>query len=108
MTAAARTAWELVVGELSTWGDPQVAALAESLSARGDVPAGKTSWDVDGVSRTVELAWPARKIGIVLHEDAEDTHYMAQCASAGWQVRAPGDWDVAELARLLGGKGGGR
>ncbi|MER6616598.1 DEAD/DEAH box helicase [Streptomyces xantholiticus] len=108
MTAVERTAWELVVGELSTWGDPQVAALAESLSARGDVPAGKTSWDVDGVSRTVELAWPARKIGVVLHEDAEDTQYMAQCASAGWQVRAPGDWDVAELARLLGGKGGGR
>ncbi|MEU6181035.1 DEAD/DEAH box helicase [Streptomyces coeruleorubidus] len=105
MTPAERTTWQLVLDELSKWSDPQVAALAESLSAHGDVPVGKASWDVDGVSRTVELAWPARKIGIVLSEDAEDTEYMAQCASAGWHVRAPGDWDVEELARLLGEKG---
>ncbi|MFD0304110.1 DEAD/DEAH box helicase [Streptomyces sp. NPDC127119] len=105
MTPVERTAWELVLGELSKWGDPQVAALAQRLAAHADVPAGKTSWDVDGVSRTVELAWPAHKIGIVLSEDAEDTQYMAQCASAGWHVRAPGDWDVEELARMLGEKG---
>ncbi|MEU6196729.1 DEAD/DEAH box helicase [Streptomyces sp. NPDC047061] len=105
MTPVERTAWQLVVGELSKWGDPEVAALAEQLSAHGDVPAGKAGWDVDGVSRTIELAWPAHKIGIVLGEDAEDTEYMAQCASAGWHVRAPGDWDVEELARLLGEKG---
>lgn len=106
ITPVERTAWQLVVDELSRWGDPEVAALAGHLSARACVPAGTTGWDVDGVSRTIELAWPAHKIGIVLGEDAEDTEYMAQCASAGWQVRAPGDWDVDELARLLGGKGG--
>ncbi|WP_407288166.1 DEAD/DEAH box helicase [Streptomyces sp. BP-8] len=106
MTPVERTAWQLVVGELSKWGDPQVAALAEQLWARGDVPAGQAGWDIDAVSRTVELAWPAHKIGIVLQEDTEDTEYMAQCASAGWHVRAPGDWDVEELARLLGEKGG--
>ncbi|MDX3116727.1 DEAD/DEAH box helicase [Streptomyces scabiei] len=105
MTSVERTAWQLVVGELSTWGDPEVAALAKQLSADEHVPAGKAGWDVDGISRTIELAWPAHKIGIVLGEDAEDTEYMAQCASAGWHVRAPGDWDVEELARLLGEKG---
>ncbi|MFD5457176.1 hypothetical protein, partial [Streptomyces olivaceus] len=86
----------------SRWGDPVVAGLAAHLAARGDIPAGKASWDVDGVSRTVELAWPGPKIGIVLAEDAEDAEYMAQCASAGWQVRAPDDWDVRDLVRLLG------
>ncbi|WP_030744797.1 DEAD/DEAH box helicase [Streptomyces sp. NRRL S-31] len=108
MTPVERTAWELVLGELTKWGDPEVAAMAERLAAFGDVPAGKASWDVGGVSRTVELAWPGPRIGIVLAEDAEDTEYMAQCAAAGWQVRAPDAWDVAELARLLGEEGGVR
>ncbi|MFE9661423.1 DEAD/DEAH box helicase [Streptomyces sp. NPDC005955] len=105
MTPVERATWHAVVGELSRYGDPQVAALAEQLSARGDVPAGTPGWDVHGVSRTVELAWPAHKIGIVLVEDTEDAEYMAQCASAGWQVRAPGDWEADELARLLGEEG---
>ncbi|MFD6038990.1 DEAD/DEAH box helicase [Streptomyces griseoincarnatus] len=105
MTPVERTAWELVLAELTKWGDPDVAAVAERLAARGDVPPGRATWDVDGVSRTVELAWPGPKIGIVLAEDAEDTEYMAQCAEAGWQVRAPDGWDERELARLLGGEG---
>ncbi|WP_405954868.1 DEAD/DEAH box helicase [Streptomyces phaeochromogenes] len=104
-TPLERTAWELLLGQLSKWSDPEVAALAERLAARGDVPAGKESWDVEGVSRTVELAWPGPKIGIVLAEDAEDTEYMAQCAAVGWRVRGPGAWDVEELARLLGEEG---
>ncbi|MFB7630619.1 DEAD/DEAH box helicase [Streptomyces sp. NPDC056149] len=105
LTPVERTAWQLALGELSKWGDPYVAALAERLAARGDIPAGRASWDVDGVSRTVELAWPGHRIGIVLAEDAEDTEYMAQCAAAGWQVGAPDDWDIEQLARLLGEEG---
>ncbi|MFC5953574.1 DEAD/DEAH box helicase [Streptomyces pratens] len=108
MTRVEHTAWKLAVGELSKWGDPEVAALAERLAERGDLPAGKPNWDLDGVSRTVEFAWPGPKIGIVLASDAEDTEYMAQCAAAGWQVRAPGAWDVEELARLLGEEGAER
>ncbi|MYT16629.1 Distinct helicase family with a unique C-terminal domain including a metal-binding cysteine cluster [Streptomyces sp. SceaMP-e96] len=105
MTPLERTAWTLALGQLSKWGDPEVAALAERLVAHGDVPAGKANWDVDGVPRTVELAWPGLKIGVVLAEDAEDTGYMAQCAAAGWHVRAPDAWEVEELARLLGEEG---
>ncbi|MFI7870560.1 MULTISPECIES: DEAD/DEAH box helicase [Streptomyces] len=105
MTPVERTAWELTLGELSKWGDPNVAGLAARLAARGDIPAGNATWDVDGVPRTIELAWPGPRIGVVLAEDAEDTEYMAQCASAGWQVRAPEQWDVDELARLLGEEG---
>ncbi|RZU25195.1 DEAD/DEAH box helicase [Streptomyces sp. BK239] len=106
MTPLERTAWELVLEELKKWGDPEVAALGEALAGRGDVPAGKASWDVEGVSRTVELAWPGPKIGIVLAEDAEDADYMARCSAAGWQVRAPQGWDVEELALLVGEEGG--
>lgn len=105
MTPVERTAWELVLGQLSKWGDPEVAELATRLAAHGDVPAGKANWDVDGVPRTVELAWSGPKIGVVLAEDAEDTEYMARCAAAGWQVRSPDTWEVEELARLLGEEG---
>ncbi|MCO8302921.1 DEAD/DEAH box helicase [Streptomyces sp. RKCA744] len=101
-----RTNWQTALRELSKWGDPEVAALARRLAEHGAIPVAEASWDVYGVSRTVELAWPGPKIGIVLAEDAEDTDYMAQCAAAGWHVRAPGDWDVEELARLLGEEGG--
>ncbi|WP_445396788.1 DEAD/DEAH box helicase [Streptomyces sp. LE64] len=104
-TTPLERAWQALLADLSQYGDPQVAALAERLSAHGGVPVGQESWDVDGLSRTVELAWPDRKIGIVLPEDTEDTEYMARCAAAGWQVRAPDDWETEELARLLGGEG---
>ncbi|MFF4664212.1 DEAD/DEAH box helicase [Streptomyces sp. NPDC001282] len=107
-TSLERSAWQLVLGELSKYGDPDVAKFAEQLAARGDVPVGRTGWDIDGVPRTVELAWPDHGIGVVLGEDAEDTEYMARCAAAGWHVRAPAEWDVDELARMLGEEGGTR
>ncbi|MGW1974322.1 DEAD/DEAH box helicase [Streptomyces sp. NPDC001889] len=105
MTPLERTAWQAVLRELSKWGDPDVAEFAGRLAAGGRVPAGQAGWDVDGVPRTVELAWPDGRIGVVLAEDAEDPEYMARCAAAGWQVRAPHGWNVEELARLLGEKG---
>ncbi|MFF7778932.1 DEAD/DEAH box helicase [Streptomyces tanashiensis] len=108
MTPLEESAWQLVLGELSKYGDPDVAEFAGHLAAHGDVPAGQAGWDVGGVSRIVELAWPDRRIGVVLTEDAEDTEYMTQCAAAGWHVRAPQSWDVEELARMLGEEGGMR
>ncbi|MEW2030240.1 DEAD/DEAH box helicase [Streptomyces roseifaciens] len=108
VTPLEQSAWQLVLGELSKYGDPDVAEFAERLAARGDVPAGRAGWDIDGVPRTVELAWPDRGIGVVLGEDAEDSEYMTHCAAAGWHVRAPRGWDVDELARMLGEEGGTR
>ncbi len=107
-TSVEQNLWQLVLGELSTYGDPDVAEFAAHLSARGDVPAGRAGWDIDGVPRTVELAWPGHRLGIVLAEDAEDPEYMARCAAAGWHVRAPREWDADELARMLGEEGGTR
>ncbi|KOV62862.1 DEAD/DEAH box helicase [Streptomyces sp. MMG1121] len=101
-TALERAAWELVLRELSYVGDPAIEALAQALSQRGDVRAAEAGWDAVGVSRPLELAWPDRRIAVVLDEDAADDAYMAECAAAGWQVRAPGGWDEEELVALLG------
>jgi ribosomal protein L37AE/L43A len=97
----AGTDWEEVLQELAYVGDPGVDRLARALAARGDVPAGQAGWEVGGVLRTIELAWPDRKVGVVLADDAADDEYMAGCAAAGWHVRPPGDWDDDELAGLL-------
>ncbi|MFI0895906.1 DEAD/DEAH box helicase [Streptomyces sp. NPDC020983] len=101
MNHTERTLWAMLLEDLDRWGDPQVAALAQQLAARGDVQAGRANWDIDGVRRTIELAWPKARIGVVLSEDARDSTHMAQCAAAGWRLRPPGGWDVEELARLL-------
>ncbi|MFE9480999.1 DEAD/DEAH box helicase [Streptomyces spororaveus] len=100
-TAVERAAWELVLRELSYMGDPAIDALAQALAARGDVRPAEAGWDADGISRPLELAWPDRRIAIVLGEDADDAAYMAECAAAGWEVRAPDGWDEEGLAGLL-------
>lgn len=66
--------------------------------------AAEAGWDAPGVSRPLELAWPDRRIAVVLDEDAADDAYMAQCVDAGWHVRAAGDCDEKELAALLDGR----
>ncbi|MFJ8692193.1 DEAD/DEAH box helicase [Streptomyces roseolilacinus] len=103
-TALERAAWELVLRDLSYVGDPVMDAFARALAERGDVRAAKAGWDADGISRPLELAWPDQRIAVVLDEDAADEAYMAECAVAGWHVRAPGDWDEEELAALLRGR----
>ncbi|MFJ6981812.1 MULTISPECIES: DEAD/DEAH box helicase [unclassified Streptomyces] len=100
-TALERAAWELVLRELSYVGDPAIEALAKALAERGEVPAAEAGWDAAGISRPLELAWPDRRIAVVLDEDAADDRYMAECVAAGWQVRAPGGWDEKQLAALL-------
>ncbi|MEU5283615.1 DEAD/DEAH box helicase [Streptomyces sp. NPDC020755] len=100
-SALERTAWELVLRELSYVGDPAIEALAKALAERGDVRAAEAGWDATGVSLPLELAWPERKLAVILDEDAADDVYMAECVEAGWQVRAPDAWDEEELAALL-------
>jgi replicative superfamily II helicase len=98
-----RAAWDAVLRDLSYVGDPEVDRLARTLAARGDVRPGTAGYEVAGVPQTVELAWPDRRIGVVLAVDAADDVYMDRCAAAGWHVRAPGDWSPDELAALLAG-----
>lgn len=100
-TELERAAWDLVLRELSYVGDPAIEALATALAERGQVRAAEAGWDAPGLSRPLELAWPDRRIAVVLDEDAADDAYMEQCHAAGWQVRTPGGWDEKELAALL-------
>ncbi|MER5552345.1 DUF1998 domain-containing protein [Streptomyces sp. NPDC002793] len=101
VTPVRRSAWDAVLRELSYVGDADIDRLARDLADRGDVSAGTAGWEVQGVARTIELAWPELRVGVVLAEDVADEEYMAQCAAAGWHVRAPGSWSPAELAELL-------
>lgn len=100
-TVIERAAWEVLLRELAYMGDPAIDALARALSERGDVRPAKAGWDVDGISRPLELAWPDRRIAVVLGEDADDATYLAECAAAGWEVRGPDGWDEEGLAGLL-------
>ncbi|MGV9985639.1 DEAD/DEAH box helicase [Streptomyces olivaceus] len=101
-TALERTiAWQLVLRELSYMGDPAVEKLALALAERGDVPPPEAGWDTSGVSRPLELAWPAVRIAVVLAEDAQDTGYLSECRAAGWRVGDAGAWDETELAALV-------
>lgn len=100
-TAVEQAAWKLVFEELSYAGDPAIIVLAEGLAAHGDIVPATAGWDVMGIPRPLELAWPDHKIAVVLAEDAADSGYMSQCLDAGWHVRAPDGWDEEELVALL-------
>ncbi len=100
-TALERALWQIVLKELSYMGDPDVGAIARLLADRKGAPVARAGLDIDGVERPIELAWPDHRIGVILAEDADDHVYMDQCRSAGWHVRAPGDWTIDELLTLL-------
>ncbi|MFZ3560804.1 DEAD/DEAH box helicase [Streptomyces sp. BH055] len=100
-TALERKLWELLFEQLAYVGDPAVDDLARRLAEHGGIPAAEAGYDVDGIPRPVELAWPDRKIGIVLAEDAEDTEFMHDCRAAGWEVRTPDAWSPEEVAAML-------
>ncbi|MDI3402369.1 DEAD/DEAH box helicase [Streptomyces cavernicola] len=105
-TSLERRLWQLVLGELSYMGDPDIDALAHALADRGDVRPATAGFDAQGISRPVELAWPDHKIGVVLGVDATDSAYMAECQKAGWVVRPPEAWPADELAALLAEEAG--
>ncbi|WP_329054196.1 DEAD/DEAH box helicase [Streptomyces violaceus] len=105
VTPVERAAWDAVLRDLSLVGDPGIDRLARELAGRGDVPVGTAGWEVAGVPRTVELAWPDHRIGVVLAEDAADEEYMARCAAAGWHVRPPSAWKPDELVARLATQG---
>lgn len=100
-TALEREVWELLFDQLAYVGDPAVDALARRLHEHGGIPAAEAGYDVDGIPRPVELAWPDRKIGIVLAEDAADSEFMRHCHAVGWEVRTPDAWSPDEIAAML-------
>ncbi|MBV7695004.1 DEAD/DEAH box helicase [Streptomyces sp. TRM70350] len=88
--------------------EPGLQLLAVSLATRG-VPAPVDGFELDEHGWMAELAWPDRKVGVVLSpRPAEpEPDYEAQdrdraFAAAGWDVRRASDWTAEELAGRLG------
>ncbi|MFG2412104.1 DEAD/DEAH box helicase [Streptomyces goshikiensis] len=101
-------AWDDVIEYLVD--DPGLPELAALLADEG-APAPEAGFELGEAAWPAELAWPDRRIGVVLahrpdsgdgvDQDAEDRDQAY--AKAGWQVRTAPDWDPHELIALLTG-----
>ncbi|MFI1069897.1 DEAD/DEAH box helicase [Streptomyces puniciscabiei] len=104
--ATAGSGWDSVLEYLDP-DEPGLQLLAVSLATRG-VPAPVDGFELDEHGWMAELAWPDRRIGVVLapRTDQPEPDYEAQdrdraFGAAGWDVRPATDWTAEELARLL-------
>ncbi|MES0836696.1 DEAD/DEAH box helicase [Nocardiopsis tropica] len=98
------------VRELMDPDEPGLESLAEGLRQRG-APAPEVGYELGKGMWPAELAWPARKVAVVLSEElmgnADDkARGEAAYAEAGWHVREADRWEVSELLRILGADSG--
>ncbi|MFF3716177.1 DEAD/DEAH box helicase [Streptomyces prasinus] len=101
-------AWDQVIEFLVE--DPGLPALARTLADRG-LPAPEAGYELGTAAWPAELAWPARRVGVVLTHrpdpatgrdiDAEQRDLAYR--DAGWRVRTATEWDAGELAGLVSG-----
>ncbi|PWI08095.1 RNA helicase [Streptomyces sp. NWU339] len=98
--------WESVL-ELLDPDEPGLQLLAVALTSMG-APVPVDGYELDDHGWMAELAWPARKVGVVRTPapvDREPDHEAADrdaaFAAAGWEVRPASDWTAAELAERL-------
>ncbi|KUO03960.1 DEAD/DEAH box helicase [Streptomyces caeruleatus] len=98
--------WNAVLEYLDP-DEPGLQLLAVSLATRG-VPAPVDGFELDENGWLAELAWPDRKVGVVLapRSAQPEPDYEAQdrdraFAAAGWDVRPASDWTAEELAHRL-------
>ncbi|WPP32694.1 DEAD/DEAH box helicase [Streptomyces sp. CL7] len=101
-------AWDEVVEFLVE--DPGLPALARALADRG-LPAPEAGYELGAAAWPAELAWPDRRVGVVLAHrpdpvtgrdiDAEQRDLAYR--DAGWQVRTATEWDAGELSGLVSG-----
>ncbi|MEU7382111.1 DEAD/DEAH box helicase [Streptomyces sp. NPDC042207] len=101
-------AWDEVIEFLVE--DPGLPALARILADRG-LPAPEAGYELGAAAWPAELAWPTRRVGVVLAHrpdpvtrrdiDAEQRDRAYQ--EAGWLVRTATEWDADELAGLVSG-----
>jgi hypothetical protein len=93
--------------ELIDPDEPGLAALAEALADRGNVPAPEVGYELDAHGGWMaELAWPDARVGVVLTPrppDGQDTDPEAEdrdkaFRAAGWDVRPATDWSADEIA----------
>ncbi|MFJ9843661.1 DEAD/DEAH box helicase [Kitasatospora sp. NPDC101155] len=97
--------------------DSDEAGLAElaHLLAEAGVPAPKDGYELDSNGWQAELAWPERRIGVVLaprgpggEQDYEAQDRDKAFRAAGWDVRPAVGWDAQALAELLDPRAGAR
>ncbi|MFF3275202.1 DEAD/DEAH box helicase [Streptomyces chrestomyceticus] len=101
-------AWDEVIEFLID--DPGLPALARTLAARG-LPAPEAGYELGAAAWPAELAWPARRVGVVLahrpdpgsERDIDAERRDQAYREAGWQVRTATEWDADELAGLVSG-----
>ncbi|MFE5852212.1 DEAD/DEAH box helicase [Streptomyces sp. NPDC056500] len=94
--------------------DPGLDALAGALADRG-VPAPEAGYELGTAAWPAELAWPARRVGVVLAHrpdpgsgrDIDAERRDGAYRDAGWQVRTATEWHVDELAALVRGEADG-
>ncbi|MFF8593518.1 DEAD/DEAH box helicase [Streptomyces sp. NPDC015220] len=101
-------AWDEVIEFLVD--DPGLPALARTLADRG-LPAPEAGYELGAAAWPAELAWPARRVGVVLAHrpdpgskrdiDAEQRDQAYR--EAGWRVHTATEWDADELAGLVNG-----
>jgi hypothetical protein len=81
-------------------GEPGMAELLDALAGRGVRPP-VVGYELGEEGWAAELAWPDRKVAVLLPGDANDpetTQRGAAFAAAGWDARTPDRWTVDELA----------
>jgi ATP-dependent helicase YprA (DUF1998 family) len=86
--------------------DPEESALEELVRelARLDVPVPIVGYELGSQGWPAELAWPDRRIAVVLHgvdDDPETADRNQAYATAGWHARTAREWSVRELAAQL-------
>ncbi|MFI1488753.1 DEAD/DEAH box helicase [Streptomyces sp. NPDC020747] len=100
------TAWDTVLEYLDP-EEPGLQLLAVALASMA-TPAPVDGFELDDRGWMAELAWPARKVGVVLaprpvgsEPDYEAQDRDAAFAAAGWDVRPASEWTARELAERL-------
>ncbi|WP_021591493.1 DEAD/DEAH box helicase [Actinomadura welshii] len=103
--------WTGVLDDLDP-EEPGLATFVRGLAAKGfpTPPAAGIGYELSEQGWQAEVAWPDRKIAIVLAGDDEEAHRRdIAYAEAGWEVRPVAGWTYEELAeRLMDGNGGAK
>ncbi|MEO3777276.1 DEAD/DEAH box helicase [Micromonospora sp. B11E3] len=99
--------WRQVLEYLDR-GETTLELLVQQL-ARQDLPAPVVGYELGDQGWQAELAWPDRRIAIVLTgppDDPETEDRDRAYAEAGWHARTARQWSVEELAAQLAASGG--
>jgi hypothetical protein len=91
--------------ELLDPDEPELVVLARALAARG-VPAPTVGFELGGEGWQAELAWPDRKVGVMVDlvqhgASNEQRRRDAAYVDAGWETRLAKDWSVDGLVRRI-------